>query len=71
MFEIYYIRKKEERKKYMDEKMLKKFETMIRELMEQGVSHEEIENAVDRAVERYQARKILANEKLLKEAQNK
>lgn len=55
----------------MDEKMLKSFETMICELMEQGVSHEEIENAVDRAVERYQARKILANEKLLKKAQNK
>lgn len=55
----------------MDEEILKSFETMICELMEQGVSNEEIENAVDRAVERYQARKILANEKLLKEAQNR
>lgn len=55
----------------MDEKMLKKFETMISELMEQGVCYEEIENAVDRGVARYQAHKILANEKLLKEAQNK
>lgn len=55
----------------MDEKMLKKFETMICELMEQGVSHEEIENTVNKAVEKYQAHKILANEKLLKKLQNK
>lgn len=55
----------------MDEKMLKTFETMICELMEKDVSYEEIGDAVDRAIEKYQAHKILANEKLLKKSQNK
>lgn len=43
----------------MDEKILATIEVMAYELMKKGVFHAEVENAVDRAVERYRYHKTL------------